>query len=100
MDNKVFKRNIQPFNGEKYNVWKFWLCTLLAELEVLSVIDEPVPTALTPEWSKKDLIAKSAIVEYLLLSEPFLGFAEENDKARDILTKLDAIYNRRSLATQ
>lgn len=89
MENQVSKRNIQPFNDEKYSMWNFRVRALLAKLEVLNLIDEAIPTALTPDWTRKDLIAKSDIVEYL--SEAFHGFAGENDKARDILTKLDAI---------
>ena len=98
MDNTRVKRNKQPFKGEKYSVWKFRIRALLAELEVLHVIDSAVPPVITNEWKKQDLTAKNVIVEYL--HDSFLGFAKENEQAQKILSKLDNIYARRSLATQ
>lgn len=65
---------------------------------MLRVIDEEVPADLTAEWSKEERIAKGAIVEYL--SDSFLGFAKPESTAREILQSLDAIYERKSLATQ
>jgi len=37
------KRNIKPFDGEKYSVWKFRIRTVLAEQDILKVIDSEVP---------------------------------------------------------
>lgn len=97
------KRNIKPFNGEKYAVWKFRIKSLLAELNVLTVIESDPPDEFpdivaAEAWNKSEITAKSVIVEYL--SDAFLGFAKENIKAKEILTNLDEIYERRSLATQ
>lgn len=40
MENSKIKRNIKPFNGEKYSVWKFRIRALLSEMDVIKVIDE------------------------------------------------------------
>ena len=74
MENSKIKRNIKPFDGEKYNVWKFRVRSLLAELDVLKVIDEPVQTEMTDVWKKAEKVAKSVLVEYLSYS--FLGFVK------------------------
>lgn len=90
--------NIQPFTGDRYTVWKFRVQLLLAELDVLTVVDNDLPEEISDEWLKKDAIATSTIVEYL--SDSFLGFAKDNATARDIYDNLSAIYERRSLANQ
>lgn len=92
------KRNIAPFNGEKYSVWKFRIRALLNEMDVLKVIDQEPPIVLCKDWENSNRIAKSIIVEYL--SDSFLCFAKEDSSARQILRSLDAIYERKSLATQ
>lgn len=71
---------------------------MLAELAVLHIIDSAVPTVITNEWKKQDSRAKNVIVENL--HDPFHGFAKENEQTWEILSKLDNIYERRSLATQ
>lgn len=98
MENLKVKRNIQAFNGEKYSVWKFRIRALLTELNVIKVIDEEVPEEITDEWQKSERTAKSIIIEYL--SDSFLGFATADKRAKDILSNLDGLYARKSLATQ
>lgn len=91
------KRNIQPFNGERYSTWKFRIKSLLEELQVSSVIDDPVPEKPDAEWLKKNQIAKGTLIEYL--GDAFLNFAK-SPTASSILCDLDKIYERRSLASQ
>lgn len=98
MESAKIKRNIKPFNGEKYSVWKFRIRSLLTELDVIKVIDQTIPEKLTDEWNKAERIAKSVIVEYL--RDSFLGFVKTDNTASDVLKSLDAIYERKSLATQ
>ena len=88
MDTKS-KRNIQPFNGEKYSVWKFRIKSLLAELQVLDVIDEAVPENPSAQWIKRNQTAKNTIVEYL--SDTYLNFAKDQNRAQEILRELDSI---------
>ena len=67
------KRNIKPFNGERYAIWKFRVKALLSELGVLKVINEDVQENPSDEWQKQNLTAKNTIIEYL--SDAFLNFA-------------------------
>lgn len=97
MDYSKVKRNIKPFDGEKYSVWKFRIRALLSEIDVIKVIDEdPLPD--NESWVKNNKIAKSVIIEYL--SDSYLDFAKKDDSAKDILKNLDTLYERKSIATQ
>lgn len=95
---KLTKRNIKPFNGEKYAVWKFRVRALLAEENALNVLDDEEPDVLTEKWKKSERIAKGIIIEHL--SDQMLSFATESETAKAIVQKLDSIYDRKSLATQ
>lgn len=66
-------------------------------MDVIKVIDE-VPVIRLEAWEKQNRTAKSVIVEYL--ADSFLSFAKEELTARDIIKNLDALYERKSLATQ
>ncbi|CAD7001593.1 unnamed protein product [Ceratitis capitata] len=92
------KRNIVPFCGEKYGIWKFRVSALLAENDALKVIDENAPENLDEAWGKTERNAKCLIIEFL--SDSFLGFASNESTAKQIFTNLDTIYERKSLATQ
>ena len=94
MESSKVKRNIKPFDGEKYSVWKFRMRSLLNELDVIKVIDEEVPERMTDECIKAEKLAKSVIVEYL--SDSFLGFEKTDNTAKQVLQSLDAIYERKS----
>lgn len=87
---KKTKRNIQPFNGQKYSIWKFRVRALIAEEDALEVIDKDTPDKISDEWQKRERIAKGVIIEHL--SDSMIGFATEKDTARQIFKKLDEIY--------
>ena len=98
MENQKMKRNIKPFDGERYSVWKLRVRGLMSELDVINVIDEEVPENLTVEWMRAERIAKNTIVEYL--ADSFLVFASTASTAKEIFKNLNTIYQRKSLATQ
>lgn len=98
MESLKAKRNIKAFDGERYGVWKFRLRALLSELDVIKVLDDAIPEPLTDEWVKAERTAKNVIVEYL--SDSFLGFVQSDKSAKEIFCDLDAIYERKSIATQ
>jgi hypothetical protein len=62
---KQNKRNIQPFQGERYATWKFRMRALLEELDVAVVVDEDVPAAPTAVWKKKNSLTRNTRIEYL-----------------------------------
>lgn len=41
------KRNIQPFNGQKYSIWKFRVHALIVEEDALQVIDKDIAQRIT-----------------------------------------------------
>lgn len=96
MDLKT-KRNIKPFDGDRYSVWKFRIRALLSEMDLIKVIDDD-PIIRSQEWEKNNRIAKGVIVEYL--ADSYLGFAKQDCTAREILKNLDSLYERKSIATQ
>lgn len=98
METKRPKRNIQPFAGEKYAVWKFRIRALLSEMDLIKVIDEEPPKEQNEQWNKTCRTAKSVIIEYL--SDSFLCFAKDESTPKMIIKSLDALYERKSIATQ
>lgn len=79
-------------------LWKFRIKALLSELDVLKVINDEVPAEVDDAWKKAEHCAKSTIIEYL--GDSFLSFATGDVTARQILKNLDAVYERKSLASQ
>lgn len=97
-DIKQSKRAIAPFDGEKYSIWKYRVRALIAEEDALCVLDRDRPERPDNCWLKGERIAKGIIIAYL--SDIMLSFSSEEDTAKDIIDKLDAIYHRTSLAVQ
>ena len=90
IERKTTKRNIKPFNGDRYSIWKFRIRALIAEEDALQVLDKNPPESVTVEWQKHERIAKGIIIEHL--SDSMIGFATEEDTSGQILQKLDSIY--------
>lgn len=36
------KRNIKPFDGDRYSIWKLRICALVNELDVIEGIDDKI----------------------------------------------------------
>lgn len=94
MANRI--RNIKPFDGEKYYIWKIRVRALLAENDLLRVIDEE-QVELTDAMTSAQVKAKSIIIEHL--SESLLYFANNENTPRQIFENLDAIYDRKSVSS-
>lgn len=98
MENIKSKRNIQPFNGENYNIWKFRIRSLFNELEVIHVIDKPEPANPDSKWKKSESTAKNALIEYL--SDSYLSYVKPESSTKQIFAALDNIFERKSVAKQ
>jgi len=72
--------------------------SLIAENDVLFVIEKENTQEIDEKWTKAERSAKSIMIEFL--SDSFLSFADNNSTAKEIFEKLDSIYERKSLATQ
>lgn len=90
MEATKFNRNIKPFDGEKYGVWKHRVREFLSEINVISVIDKETPDEPEESWLYKNRLARSAIVTYL--SDSLLGLVKPDMTAIEIFKSLDAIY--------
>ncbi|XP_068897506.1 uncharacterized protein [Tenebrio molitor] len=75
---KIDKRNIKQFNGERYSIWKFRVKSLLRELNILHAVEDAIPDLPDEHWLKADSTARGVIVDYL--SDAFLSFAKEMDE--------------------
>lgn len=92
------KYNIKPFDGNKYSIWKLRIRALLAEHNVLKVIENEKPYVVNVKWRKSERLAKSLVVQHL--SDSFLGFATDDMTAKDIIESLNSIYERKSIVSQ
>jgi len=70
-------------------VWKFRIRALLAEQDILKVIDSEIPDDLDENWIKAERSAKSTLMEHL--SDSFLSYATSNNTVREILRSLDSV---------
>lgn len=95
---KYSKRNITPFNGEKYNVWKFRIMALLKDLRAKKVVTEDPPSPMTVSWENAEATAKNAIIEYL--SDSYIDFAKDEFTTKQVFENLDAIYARKGLTCE
>lgn len=59
------KRNIKPFDGDKYSIGNLECRALLAETDALKVVDVEVLDPVTQEWKKTERSPKSLIIEFL-----------------------------------
>lgn len=97
VDSRI-KRNITPFNGEKYSIWKKRIRGLLSELGVLKVINEETPAKITDAWKTAESTAKNILMEYL--SDSFRSYVTNEKTVKDIFCDLDRVYEIKSIATQ
>ena len=65
---------------------------------MIDIIDKDLPSKNDDNFKQADRIAKGVIVEYL--SDSFIHYTDTDLIAKEILQKLDAIYERKSLAIQ
>jgi len=59
------KRNIKPFDREKYSIWIFRTRVLLAEQDILKVVDGEIPDEADESWVKAERSAKATLIEHL-----------------------------------
>lgn len=90
--------NIKPFDGQRYSIWRKRVRALIAEDDALQVLDEEAPAEPSAPWRKKERIAKGVLCRNL--ADNLIGFASEDESAREMLQRLDAIYQRQSVASQ
>lgn len=97
MSSEKSMQNIDQFNGKKYGVWKFQVFQLIDQENAMEVLTEDTPEQPNANWLEHEKAAKDIIIKHLSVS--MLSFAKEPTTAKDIIKKLDDIYERQSLAT-
>lgn len=95
---KHTKRNIKPFNGDNYLVWKCRLRAIVEQEGALTVLDAEPPEILTDQWTNWERFAKGQIIENI--EDSMLGKTPDGATASQILQKFDSTYACKNLATQ
>ena len=89
---------ITLFDGENYSLWKHRIRGLIEDEDALTVLDDPIPEKKEDDWKKKERIAKGIIRRHL--HNTLVLIATEEDSARDVIKKLDSVYDRKSGASK
>lgn len=92
------KRNIKPFDGTRYPVWKHRVYALLEEKDVHETILYEPPDEPDEEYTRKSRVARAIIIEHL--SDTLLSQAELGDTPWGIIKRLEVIYERVSWTSQ
>ena len=93
------KRNIVPFAGENYLIWKNRVRSILAEAGLLEIVDKKNPNISKRKSTKKNYKARAIIMSHL--ADSHISYAgNENTSVRKIFLKLDSVYDRKSISNQ
>ncbi|CAH0382507.1 unnamed protein product [Bemisia tabaci] len=93
------KKNIKPFDGEKYSIWKLRIRGLLTKKNLIDVIDgKSSENSESSDWQAKNMLAKAIVLENL--ADSHLHFATPERTAREVIKSLDDLFERKSIAAQ
>ena len=99
MANQVDVASINKFDGENYQQWKFQIKCALKAKGIYGLVDGSVPkpqsgTDEIANWEKKDAIAMFTLTSAMDLKQ--ITLVENCESAKEILEKLNSIYQQRS----
>lgn len=92
--------NINKFDGQNYQQWKFQVKCALRAKGIYGVVDgtEPKPNSTKPEeekqWLKRDALAMFTITSTMCLTQ--ITLIENCQTASEVVKKLDTVYAQRS----
>ena len=64
----------------------------------MTVLDDPIPEKKEDDWKKEERIAKHIIKRHF--HNTLVLIATEEDSARDVIKKLDSVYDRKCSASK
>lgn len=115
MADEVEKYRIPLFDGTNFNNWKFRMETLLDEMDLLKLVEKPYANEVQfseddtqaergtkekklEELAKRDRKCKSQIIQRI--SDSHLEYAKDKKTAFDMWRSLNAIFERKGIASQ
>ena len=98
MSQANLQRYISPFNGTKYSVWKFRICSLLRSENLLRVIRDQIPLYPGRKWLKANDKALHLMIQNL--ADLHIGYAKNITSACEAMQALNKVFEQKSIAAQ
>lgn len=95
---QLLRRNIKPFDGENYNIWKLRIRRFFSEQNLLKVLDNDPPHPITAQWKQLEEKAMNIIFDYV--ADSHLSYIRGKNSTREIIESFERIFNRKSITKE